>query len=310
MVIPDSGFTYSAEKINMDITVVSDWVEATIFFKEEELSQSDVSDILIENQLCKGDEIAQQIVDAAWNELKRRSRWTRNTGLLSFEDQWVRKGRDWQGSPAHAFCLLLSLAPKYSWWTNEFGRDYNEQGELFEQVTKFSLETQFDDEWTVIPTGWSRANPAGLSSVVEEISEHIYEAPRSMPLWVSSNAKEIGLDLLCIRKFSDNRAGIPIYMLQCASGNDWTDKVHTPNLNRWKKIIDFYSFPVKGLAIPFCIDDDLFLSNTLDIEGLFLERCRLLCAESVNPNWLPQELVDRLIAWVNPRIEGLLNRSG
>lgn len=309
LLIPDSGFIRSVNTVRMDIGVVSDWFEGSILFEQDELSKTDLLDSLLENELCGTPTIAQQIVEGVWNELNRRVRWMQNTSGIHIDGRWVIKKKNWEDVPAHTFCILLSLAPNYSWWFNAFGRDYTEQGELFELITKASLQTQFDDNWIIIQTGWTRSNASRLPQVVSDIANHLYESPRELPSWINSQSKEIGLDLLCFRRFQDNRPGIPVYMLQCASGNDWTSKLHTPKLGRWRKIIDFYSHPMKGVAIPFCLNDDKFMASTLDIEGLLIERCRLLCAESVDQEWLSDDLKQRLIDWSTPRIEELLKRS-
>lgn len=309
LTIPDNGFTRSVNVSRMKTEIVSDWVEETVLFGQEELSTTDVSDVLMENDLCANETVAEEIVNNAWNELGRRIRWTNRTYSIEIDGRFVRPIKEWEESIAHVFCLLLSLAPNYSWWTSEFGRSYVDQGELFEMVTKASLEAQLDEKWTVIQTGWTRSNPQGLSAVVSQISNHLNENPRQMPSWVNTQSKELGLDLLCVRNFPDNRPGIPVYMLQCASGDDWTDKLFTPKLGRWKKIIDFYSHPIRGMAIPFCINDDDFMSSSLDVEGLFLDRCRILNAAASNPEWLSDELGGRLADWCRPRINQIVSRS-
>lgn len=309
LTIPNNGFTRSVNTNRMKVEVVCDWLEGSVLFEQEEISTTDVADILMENQLCTSDIIAEEIVDGVWNELRRRIRWTNRTYSMEIEGRFVRPIKTWDIAIAQTFCLLLSLAPNYSWWTEEFGRSYVDQGELFELLTKASLEAQLDDKWTIIQTGWTRSNALGLSTVVSQIAEKLHESPRELPPWINSHSKELGLDLLCVREFSDNRSGIPVYMFQCASGEDWTDKRFTPKLGRWKKIIDFYSYPVRGMAIPFCVSDNDFLSSCLDIEGLLLERCRLLSATAYNPDWLSDELIDRLQEWCKPRLEKLIIRS-
>ncbi len=38
--------------------------------------------------------------------------------------------------------------------------------------------------------------------------------------WIGHNDKDGGLDLVCYRDFMDEREGMPMYFLQCASGKN------------------------------------------------------------------------------------------
>lgn len=309
LTIPDNGFTRSVDTNRMKVQIVCDWLEASILFEQEEISITDIIDVLMENNLCANETIAEEVVNDTWNELQRRIRWTDRTYGIDIDARSARPAREWEDAIAHTFCLLLSLAPNYSWWTSEFGHSYMEQGDLFELLTKASLEAQLNEKWTIIQTGWTRSHARNLPHIVTQIADHLDERPRTLPLWINNQSKELGLDLLCVRKFADNRAGIPLYMLQCASGNNWKEKVYTPKLGRWKKIIDFYSYPVRGISIPFCVNDNDFLSSCLDVEGLFLDRCRLLSAAASDPEWLSGEFKNRLRDWCQPRINQIILRS-
>jgi len=177
LTIPDDGFTRSVTTNRMKIEVVSDWLEGSVLFEGEEISTTDVADVLMENNLCTDDNIAEIIVDAVWSELKQRINWTKSGYSIEIDSRFVRPTKDWEDVIAHVFCLLLSLAPHYSWWTQEFGRSYADQGELFELLTKASLEAQLDKGWVVIQTGWTRSNALGLSQVVTQIADHLHENP-------------------------------------------------------------------------------------------------------------------------------------
>ena len=200
------------------------------------------------------------------------------------------------------------MAPYYDWWVYEFGHDYTEQGELFELVTKASLETQFTG-WVVHQTGWTRRNAAGLEQVVNEVTRHLGEQKGRLELWSKSNAKELGLDLLCYRPFPDNRVGIPVYLTQCASGANWKSKLSTPHLGTWRNVIQFTTMPKRAFATPFAFLDREFIQHSTVVDGLLLDRCRLLGASRCNIDWVSPDLQDRLLAWAEHRTEVLLERS-
>lgn len=307
--IPNEGFTRSVEKIRMDISVVSDWIECSILLEGEETSINEVVDYLCDSSHCANQEIGHEIVNAAWSDIQRRISWIGAESGLEIDDSWIRRQRDWRDAVAHTFCVILSLAPKYSWWSSTFGRDYTEQGELFELLTQHSLQTQLGDTWTIMRTGWGGGIPISFEDVVQRIANAIFEEPYPEPMWINEQQKELGLDLLCYRTFVDSRPSMPVYMLQCASGGNWKEKLHTPKLDKWKKVINFHNFPIKAFAIPFCVEDRDFYSSSIDIGGVFVERCRLLSANQYDRAWLPDDVNQRMRDWLDPRVSELLRRS-
>ncbi len=298
----------SIVKHNVRIDILCDWIEANSLFTEAETSRSDVADTLVEQQVYVDISFALELVNDAWSELNRRSRWINNGYAFDIDSEWVRLKSSWRDYPAHSFCVILSLAPYYSWWTSVFGSDYSEQGELFEWLTELSFKAQFNS-WETYRTGWSRLNPVGLAQVVREITNRLGEQPGRLDIWNDSMAKEKGLDLLCYRPFPDNRVGTPIYLMQCASGANWDTKLKTPDLELWRSIIQFSTMPKRAFSVPFSFADKEFTQNCILNDGLFLERCRLLCASNFQADWISEALKERLIAWTTPRIRKILERS-
>jgi len=49
--------------------------------------------------------------------------------------------------------------------------------------------------------------------------------------------------------------------------------------------------------------------GSIEVEGLLLDRYRLLGASQFNKHWISDEIEDRIIAWLEPRIEKLLEVS-
>ncbi len=309
LTIPTRGFSRSVQTHNVHLDVLCDWIEGSILFNDEELSPSDIVDVLIEEGRYSNQDFAYEMVMDAWLELQRRQRWIGDNCAYIIDNEWIRCNTLWEESSGQAFCVLLSLATHYDWWSGKFGPDYTEQGELFELLTKEALEVQFGSQWIIHQTGWTRTNTVNLRQVVTEVYTQLGELEGRLALWDDPNAKELGLDLLCYRPFPDNRVGIPVYLMQCASGSDWKSKLKTPDLSIWRNVIQFSTPPNRAFSTPLAFLDDQFTKNCIIIEGPLLDRCRLLCASQYKADWVPQPLQNRLIAWSEPRVDELLARS-
>lgn len=305
LALPSVGMHRSVETHNVNFTALCDWVEGSILFdEEEELSLSDVVDMLTENEIYAKQDFAWQIVNDARAEIERRLAWLGEGAPIEVASLRLRRNRAWQDVPAHSFCIILSFSKWYPKWARSFGQDYNEQGELFELLTKEAMEKLFP-HWTIHRTGWSRTQANRLDDVVREVVDHLGEAVGSVEDWTEGNANEAGLDLLCYRPFTDGRVGVPVYLMQCGSGGNWDDKLHTPNLRIWTKIIQFAAEPKKAFAMPYALSDKEFRINSNLVNGLLLDRYRLLSTCCNEADWVSADLRDRLIAWLEPRIATL-----
>ncbi|MFW6116328.1 MAG: hypothetical protein ACOC6F_01245 [bacterium] len=308
LTIPTKGFARSVQKHNVRLDVLCDWIEGSVLFDDKELSSIDVADVLIEEQVYVSEDFARQMVMNAWGELRRRRFWIGKGCAFVLDGRRIRTTGQWYDSPTQAFCIILSLAPYYDWWLGEFGHDYTEQGDLFELLTKASVEAQFGG-WEVYQTGWTRTNTVNLRDIVNHTATRLGEQLVDLELWDESSARDMGLDLLCYRHFPDRRVGIPVYLMQCASGGDWKTKLKTPDLDVWNDMVHFRSNPQRAFAAPFAFSDQVFTKNCVRVRGLLLDRCRLLLAARHSEHWLPELLADRIVAWVAPRAEILLIRS-
>ena len=304
LALPIKGIARSIQEHNIKLDTFCDWIEGSVLFDGEGLSSSDIVDILIEGQIYDDQDFASEIVDSAWAEIHLRQSWLGATNTLSISARRIEPQDVWQNLPAHSFCSLVSLATYYTGWSRQFGQDYNEQGELFELLTKESIESQFPD-WKVYQTGWTRVNAVDLKTVVDKIANLLGENPGDLEIWADPEANESGLDLLCYRPFTDNRVGFPVYLMQCASGGNWTRKIHTPDLKVWTKVVQFAATPRKAFAVPFALLDDVFLRSCNKVDGMLLDRYRLLTASTYNSNWVSSPLKDRIISWLEPRIAEL-----
>ena len=309
LALPTYGFSQpigpSFETDTIELSILCDWIEGSVLFDQEELSTTDIVDILMAENIYANQDMASAIVASAWNESKRRLRWIGDGNPFSFIRRTIRSKGVWEENPAYSFCILLSMPQCYTDWKTSLHRgDYSEQGRLFELLTKGSIENQFLG-WEVHQTGWSGTNTVKLSEIVDKIAGRLGEITGSIEPWANPNGKDEGLDLLCYRPFPDNRGGFPVYLMQCASGKHWIDKIRDPNFNIWTKMIFFTAKPGKAFAIPFVLSDKEFKNRCNRFGGLLFDRYRLLAAANHNREWISDSLGQEIIDWVTPRLQTL-----
>jgi len=306
LAIPTRGICRSVKEHNVQLDIFSDWIEGSVLFDEPQLSSTDIVDILCEHLIYDEQDFGYEIVEDAWCELRRRSSCMDARCAFSITASQIVRVREWQNAPGQSFCVLLALATWYAGWAKQFGSDYTEQGELFEELTKESLVQQFSG-WYVHQTGWSRSHSKKLSEVIDEITDKLGESRGSPEIWADPDANEAGLDLLCYRPFIDNRVGIPVYLMQCASGGNWKEhqKLKTPDISDWCRYVQFAARPGKAFAIPFALLDDEFRRCCGKVGGMLLDRCRILGSGGLEDNWISDELKQRIVAWMLPRVSKL-----
>ena len=306
--LPITGISRSIKKHNIDLSIMCDWIEGCVLFGDDDLSQIDIADTLMEEQIYDNHDMCLEMVSNAWSEIKRRQYWIGEESPYSFATSGITRTCEWKKVPAYSFCLLLSLAVLYRDWAKQFGRDYTKQGQFFEELTKESLGCQFKD-WKFYLTGWARTRTYSLNKIVKEIADQLGESVGDLSRWTGQNQKDAELDMLCYRPFKDGRVGIPVYLMQCASGSNWDGKLHTPRIELWTKIIDFASKPKKAFATPFAMTDDVFIRKCVLVDGMLIDRYRILAACRGKKKWLSDELSKKLIHWAKPRIRKLPHRE-
>lgn len=306
--LPTKGVAPSVDKHNVRLDIFCDWIEASVLFDQEEVSKTDIIDTLCEEYVYREQDFAAERVSNAWTELRRRHLSIHETRPFRISSSRITPTATWQNAIAHSFCLLLTLAEWHREWAKPFGNDYTDQGELFELLTMKSMETQFP-HWVAYNTGWSRSHSTTLKEIVQEITDRLGDSEGDVHKWAVKSAKDAGLDLLLYRPFPDERVGVPVYLVQCSSGADWKTKLHKPDMKIWTKVIDFAATPRKAFSTPYAFEDQEFLRNCNLVDGMLLDRYRLLAASKINQQWLSESLRERIVTWAAPRIEKLPRRE-
>jgi len=298
------GMGRSVEEHNIDFTALCDWIEGCVLFDGDTLSVSQVVRALTDNDVYEDPDLANQIVTSAWSEIEKRQAQLCVGASMEVAGQRIAPHTTWQDSPGHSFCLMLACAKWYPPSMRQTQREYNEQGELFERLTAEALPLLFRG-WKVYATGWTRTRVSKINEVVGKIAGLLNESPGQVRRWVRKEAHEAGLDIICYRPFDDGRVGWPVFLVQCASGQNWPNKVHTPDLHLWGKLVDFAATPRKAFAMPFALVEDEFRYHCVVVDGLLLDRYRLLAASCEKVDWVSPQLKADIITWVTPRLKNL-----
>ncbi len=311
--LPDRGMLRSVNVHRVDLNVLCDWIEACVVFDDVELSKSDVIDVLVEEQIYgssdehSAQDFAAERVDDAWAIISRRIAYLSQPLGISVSGNRIVRVNDWTDFPAYGFCLALSCVEMYSQLPANWGAEYVTQGRLFEELTVESF-SQTLPGWKVKKVGWAADNnPISLSDAFPTLLADLNEsAGTDSQLHLTSSVKDLGLDLLAFYSFDDSQSSFPVFLVQCASGSNWPGKRQTPDIDLWRKIVNFNARPLRAFAIPFAFaDSQQFRRSSASVDGMFVERYRLLKSFRQNNVSVSAALDVQLVDWVNPRIAQL-----
>ena len=145
--------------------------------------------------------------------------------------------------------------------------------------------------------------------MIDDLIVAIDERKGHVADYLNEAAKDAGVDLVWYLPFRDSRGGAPIFLAQCASGDNWTRKVNEPSLREWTKIIDFASPPSKAFSLPFSLNERELRQQSNRAGGLMVDRYRLLAQGCSEKAWIPGSLRDELIDWLSPRVEWIQSKQ-
>ena len=96
LALPTSGFSRPAGTSpeivhNIRLDILCDWIEGSVLFDDEVVSKIDLVEILIEGNIYNDSNLALNIVNEAWSELKRRFGCIKEGNPFSFIRQNDKK---------------------------------------------------------------------------------------------------------------------------------------------------------------------------------------------------------------------------
>lgn len=128
--MPMKGMASSVKVHNCDLAVTCDWVESWVLLCDEEVSWSDIRDVLLEQQIYRDQDFADEFIESVWSEMRQRITWLEKSSPIRMDGLRLTPERIATDAVAHAFMLIVSLAPQFPGWSKHFGVDYRLQGEL------------------------------------------------------------------------------------------------------------------------------------------------------------------------------------
>lgn len=291
---------------NINRNILCDWIEASIVFQIKQISKSDVVDSLIDNEVYEHQDLAHEVVEDAWNILRARFDYLKNPLGISVDINRMTRDQDWTQFPAYGFCLALACAEVYPNWARKWNSPASTYGDYFEDLAAASFSANFSG-WIVKKVGWSPTNKAKLKTTVRSLIADLNEREGAdLDLHVTQSANELGLDLLVYQSFGDTRSSFPVILIQCASGKNWVEKRHTPDINLWKSIVAFNSNPIRGMAMPFAFaEENEFRRMTKSVDGIFVDRNRLLGAFPRKSSSVPPDLNRKLVVWTKEQLASI-----
>ncbi len=303
--VPRIDFKRPSSKQNFD--VLGDWIEAITLFGQDKITRNEVAEILSEDERFpkRPREAALEIANGAWTEIEDRKEQGRIPERLAISIDEINDSTIWVESPIRSFLLVLSLFKAYPDWAKDISNSV-EQGYLFEDLVE-ALCPALLPGWQVRRFGWPPRNGISFSSNLIALRNFL----NTGTLQINTNdsipphAKDAGLDIVCCRNFSDSKEAFPVILLQCASGKNWSEKIHTPSSALWKQLLNLAVEPSTGIVVPFIIDEDKMRQTSLEGQTVIFDRLRILSSVAEMKFELPNKLAKRLVQWMEPKIENL-----
>ena len=92
-----------------------------------------------------------------------------------------------------------------------------------------------------------------------------------------SDDMDLGLDGASWKRFRDPRGGDLHFLIQCATGSDWTGKLHDLDLGVWSDHLNWGVTPIRVLSVPFFVSvSEAKWVRYCREAGVLLDRPRLL----------------------------------
>lgn len=179
--------------------------------------------------------------------------------------------------PAYIFCLVLS----YFGWQPKKGTPINPR-DLFEELSCKAAKNYIHGD--VFPFGPKAVNRKGFKEAVAALCITLGEGQgfRDQPTFQRKDDK---VDLVAWKTFHDRRASKLVMFGQCASGNDWTEKLAELQVDafwdQWMQ--DGQVSPlIRSFYVPHRVDKAQW-DYTARRTGVLFDRCRIAYWAAATP---------------------------
>lgn len=252
-----------------------------------------------------GGEPYEAAVESAFTEIEDRfNACGAVCGMYPFvlEEDYIALAKDTRNS-VYTFLLLLSR------YGQRIGSKSAKDGaKLFEEVCAKAAEEYLGGAHIAIKSfvfGFPRRGlPAGFKKALQKLCDELQEGggPRDRPN--SPNQKDAGLDIVAWRNFDDARPGKLITFGQCATGNNWNEKLSDLQPYNW---CEFWMrdrpavTPVRMFFVPHRVSQKNWLLSSFS-GGILFDRCRI----ARHSNLIEKPLRKELAIWS----KGVLHKIG
>lgn len=254
-----------------DIVGLADWLE----IKALQSPDGNASQVDLEKNLriaLPKDRVS-EIVPEVFLEIERRASSASGAYPFFFETSTLLKRRKQiKKYAAYLFCLALS----YFGWNQKKGEKLNPR-HLFEELCCLVAENYLDGEVVSIGTGKRQAGQ-NFYSVLTTLIDRIGEG-KNVVRRKGLSPQDDHVDLVGWRHFPDKRENKLVLFGNCASGDDWADKLtETAPDSFWDFWIDGpkVSAFVKSVFIPHRVYEEerwIYFANRS--ASVLFDRCRI-----------------------------------
>jgi hypothetical protein len=242
---------------------VADWVECSVLASDRDFKRGDLKSAISREDIDNPDLLNQQV----WAILQERDALYTVGRPVVMDGDRIRKAHTSDSQlRIYRYLCLLGL-----------GQLDPEDRKLFEELVGALLRPVFGENVVRIGHPASSGLDPSFRSRVETyasqsglIAGEVGEPPFSAD-------KDLGLDVISWWPWEDRRGGNVHFLIQCATGRDWKDKLNDVSLNVLKRHLNWSVPPVRVFSVPKVIQvsEDAWLRLS-DSGGLILDRPRLL----------------------------------
>lgn len=209
-------------------------------------------------------DFSEYLVASAKLEIDRRSHVVGDAYPFEISGGVLRADASERYTP-YIFCLLTADREDYR-------PGDQESAKLFEHLVKEAMVEYIDGE--AVRFGTPRDTmPPGIHDAIESLSHLVGDRKLSDGYPVNATDKDLGLDVLAWKKFTDGYPGKVEICVQCATGQKWAGKKFECNLDEWGNILLWPFKPFLSLAIPYVISRSEWERNCMGV--ILMDRLRI-----------------------------------
>ena len=214
--------------------------------------------------LAQDDEISIKVDDAV-EELNRRGAIIGDGYPFDFDGTVLTASDAWADEAiAYVFLLLLSAD----------GLPGQETGRrLFEEVTTAALAEYLTGKSLRFGFPHRAPVPSHPNDAVDYLAAQIGQ-PRVDGRRVRKYEKDMGLDAVAWKPFTDGRHTKVVLLANCSTGANWNSKLGELSISKWKRMINFGCDPILVFAVPWIPSHEDW-EDIVDYGHIVLDRARV-----------------------------------